>query len=593
MPSMTLVATRDTYIIRDSPNPSDFTKNFGSETTLRVGWAETAGSFYGFIGFDLSELPPGVQITSAKLRLYRLSENNYESGNVVFGFSMNASNWQEMTLTASNANLSSLRGVISVTLQPGTGRWDEFQANAAYVEVLNEMFLGIIENTGFLLNDQEGASSIKTYATREHSNTAYHPQLVVEFEYQNAETPTNLSPSTGTTINRTIVNRFSWTFNPSFQGDSQTKFDLQWSANGGVSWTTVSQNTANTYYDMPANTLPNGGITWRVRVTNSVDKVSLYAGQQVITAANPPSAPTINTNSINTALPVINWTASGQVAFEIKILDGAVEVENSGVVPSTNPSYRVQNALETGKTYTFQLRIQNAAGLWSAVASKNIPTAFDTPSAANILLLTNNKRGYTVVDIKNNTGGAQFLENEIWRRKPGGTWQRIAKGIPWDGEYIDYTQESGQQYEYKARTVAVTLGYADSQVQNSKISIPYYQLALTADFDKWAQMRYNVNKTNAIGYNRQLMQFAGRKRSVVEFGEHENFSIELEYEVKNYDEVKKIIEILDSREIILYRDSRGDKMYCTSAGVEYEESTSIGTYTIRLTLDEVDYSEVV
>ena len=88
------------------------------------------------------------------------------------------------------------------------------------------------------------------------------------------------------------------------------------------------------------------------------------------------------------------------------------------------------------------------------------------------------------------------------------------------------------------------------------------------------------------------MQFAGREFAVSEFGEHTRRNLGLTFKINNVNDLNTIRILVDSMQILLYRDNRGRKMFCTidTLGVKDENPNF---YTITINPEQVSYSEVV
>lgn len=93
--------------------------------------------------------------------------------------------------------------------------------------------------------------------------------------------PTLNTPATSTTIDRSIINRFSWTPSDPDAGDTQTKFDLRYRVIGTGSWTTITQTTANSYWDVPASTFAPGSYEWQVCTYDTSNAVGQYSSSSL------------------------------------------------------------------------------------------------------------------------------------------------------------------------------------------------------------------------------------------------------------------------------------------------------------------------
>lgn len=405
--------------------------------------------------------------------------------------------------------------------------------------------------------------------------------------------PTSLSPASETKLNNEII-RFSWTHNATQIDDEQSKFDLQWSSNGGETWNTITQTTANQYYDMPADTLPVGNIVWRVRTYAFSGLVSEYSDQVVFNSAGKPDAPVLTApNTIeNTSMPLIAWTGVGQVVYQAQVLQGESVVWDSGEVASEIGQVQVGFALADEETYTARVRIKNQYDLWSDWGTKEFTVDFELPNKPSFDIIKDLVRYSSRLTISNPTpdGAGGFEYNEIYRREVGGLWVRIATNIERDGTFEDCAMKSGQPYEYKVRAVG-TQGYMDSDIKFSDTRVKDSQLASLTDKSLYVPLRYDPQRKISTSRERTLMKFAGRKYAVTEFGEHVDKGLALQFVVETLENIEKLVELVESAETLLYRDGRGRKIYCTVGDISIDELERY--WTVSFSIAEVSHQEAV
>ncbi|MCK9267851.1 MAG: hypothetical protein M0P14_03945, partial [Alkaliphilus sp.] len=175
-----------------------------------------------------------------------------------------------------------------------------------------------------------------------------------------------------------------------------------------------------------------------------------------------------------------------------------------------------------------------------------------------------------------------------------GEWIKIAAGLGENAKYDDCAVVSEEDYEFKARAIGVTLGYQDSDVSGiAKIKIRHTQLANTADYTQYVELIYNPKKTRNFSFDEDLMHFAGRKKPVVERGEHEDANIMLSFIVRDSEEVEKLIALIKQRQTILLRDSRKKKMYLSINNLQIQEDWMTRRHEVSFTVNEVDFQEEI
>lgn len=434
-----------------------------------------------------------------------------------------------------------------------------------------------------------------SYSAWDESNNTF------EIQHFHAPTaPTNLTPNGGQPVDRAKIIRFSWQHNDVNTNDPQSKFDLQWRLQGGATWNTVTQVTPNLFCDISG--LPHGTIEWRVRTYDQVNLSSPFSDIAVIRAGNKPSAPTITYYEESFANPTIQWSSADQVAFTLKVLLGESEVYS--FAGDTEKLHVVQYNLANETSYTVKLTITNADGLESDADSVTLNISYIPP----IKPVLRTEKGQTSIRLEViNPPYVVFLTqfqpivedgndphvayNDIYRRKQGeSNFIRIATNVV--GEYIDHAVASDQVYEYYARAVGVNGTFTDSDNQSNSVSFKHVQLHLVSNPDLSVTLMFNGSRKFATSFQSARSQFAGRKRTVTEFGEMVETDLDLSYLVKPND-IHQLEELLFKRETMLYRDSRGRKLYVTAESYSVSDNMQLGYYEVDLPLAETDYTEEV
>ena len=174
-------------------------------------------------------------------------------------------------------------------------------------------------------------------------------------------------------------NHFEWEHIIS-TGSAPRGFEIQY-REGSSEWETLidQKDTEQTYYDVPANTLPAGNLEWRVRTYNSNLTPGNWSDSASIIVRSAPPAPII-TSVTSSPRPVISWQSEGQIQAEVRIND------STRSVLSAAKSYRWEDFLPDG-FITVNVRVKNQFDLWSPWASaqttiKNTPSGQITLSAS-------------------------------------------------------------------------------------------------------------------------------------------------------------------------------------------------------------------
>lgn len=448
----------------------------------------------------------------------------------------------------------------------------------------------------------ETESSICLIRIRAYDGTSYGPYdtsdgvFTIQHNFAPSE-PTNLSPSAGIAKDRAQVIRFSWQHNDQNQ-DPQSKFDLAWSSDGGLTWNVVTQATVNQYWDAPANLLPKGPIHWKVRTYDQADLLGPYSAQALFYAGDKPAEPIIVNPEdgaiVVSANPTLQWSSVDQKEYQIRVKDNLAEVVwDSGEIISINKAKTLNEYnLENNSAYTIELRFKNSDGLWSEYTANSITVAYTKPMQPIAEKSTDSIRGSITLFITDPDpiGAEPAVEyHDIYRNDSTG-WIRIATNIIGQN-YVDYTPASGKVYEYKVRSWGSSV-FSDSAPLSAMMKISCSQLARSNG--DWIELEMNPKRTNNIGLYTTQMHFAGREKAVTQFEEFEDTNLNLSFTLYEKGDLQKLEDIIKAKETVLYRDNRGKKIYGTISGLSMDDDIiDENWYNISFAISEVDYSEVV
>lgn len=288
--------------------------------------------------------------------------------------------------------------------------------------------------------------------------------------------------------------RFEWTYK-SENGIPQKKYELQYKDTSHTEWTELQTGeTANTYADIPPNTLVAGTVYWRVRCTNAYDQVSAWSEEASFTAQGKPPTPTVYATS--SPRPEITWTGEGQLAYQTKI-DNAV----LHTAYSADGRYKVKEYLADG-AHIAAVRIQNEYGLWSDWGTAEFTVA-NTPGAPITLFAAGGEKAtlaWTETDHKT----YYIYRDDI----------PIAKTTA--HTYSD--QMAIGTHKYKVRGVAGD-SYSMSNEVTVTLSVDAPEIAALGEM-QWLRLEYSTAQNSPLGvstYQDVAYQFyAGRRYPVAE-----------------------------------------------------------------------------
>lgn len=288
--------------------------------------------------------------------------------------------------------------------------------------------------------------------------------------------------------------RFEWTYE-SENSIPQKKYELQYKDASHTDWTELQTGeTANTYADIPPNTLIAGTVYWRVRCTNANGQTSAWSADVSFTAQGKPPTPTVSATT--SPRPEITWTGEGQLAYQIKI-DNAV----LHTAYSTDGRYKVKEYLADG-AHIATVRIQNEYGLWSDWGTAEFTVA-NTPGAPITLFAAGGEKAtlaWTETDHKT----YYIYRDDI----------PIAKTTA--HTYSD--QMAIGTHKYKVRGVTGD-SYSMSNEVTVTLSVDAPEIAALGEM-QWLRLEYSTAQNSPLGvsaYQDVAYQFyAGRRYPVAE-----------------------------------------------------------------------------
>lgn len=167
-----------------------------------------------------------------------------------------------------------------------------------------------------------------------------------------------------TLVNSSETVTFTWSVSNA-NNPAQTGADLQYSADGGSTWTMLAQPTGNVRsVDVAPGSMPGGSIQWRVRSYNIDNAAGDWSSPVSFYYIGAPGAPVVSATEV--PFTTVTWAAAGQQAYEVTV-DGI----SQGVKFGTGKTFSVAEPLIDGP-HTIRVRIQGIYGLWSSFGSVTI-----------------------------------------------------------------------------------------------------------------------------------------------------------------------------------------------------------------------------
>lgn len=362
-----------------------------------------------------------------------------------------------------------------------------------------------------------------------------------------------LSPSNTITYGATA---FTWQYSNEY-GTPQYAFDLQVSSDAST-WEDLQSHTVSSATSYTGTVSGAGTKYWRVRTYNQDDTASEWSNVLMFSNIVPPDAPVITLLSGNGRFTV-EWTASDQIAFEIRI-DGGKHL----TVYTSEKSYFHNDYLSEGN-HTIELRIYNSTGLVSGWTSADFSvTALAGPSASVEM-----QEGFNLITI---TPGS-FSDVYILRN---GTPIGKYSGTPFEDYFCNGSDI------YTIRGVMADDSYGDTIIEgNYTCNRP---ALITPEGEiLYVNRRLNTKPTYAglINHDVEGVQYLGRSKPV----HYKSDFVARSWNVTCSTEPK-------TGKIYFFRNHHGDRAWVIIRQISYGINDR-GVHEYQFTLEETDHSEAV
>lgn len=514
-----------------------------------------------------------IVLNSAKLRLYvsesisgaKVTAALYDQNQKFSGLTYN--DW----IPVMDRKILDAEG--SFTFTRGSSSYDEW----IELDIAN-LILGNIGKQNFTL----GITTNKpTFTIIETSRNTHPPEIIIDYQDATPFIPTIIYPD-GEVLENAGTVRFQWRHNTS-GGSAQSKFELGWKMQSESSWHTVTQSTAQQYYDINASNFQNGIVEWRVRTFNTKGLASDYATAQFFVVGKPgnPSIASIK----NDAITEIAWTAnkSEEASARLEILQGGKVLISSGEIAAGISDTWKPNIMLPNGAYTVTLEISNIYGIWSGKIAKTFNIGASAPARPQLQLY--NQGDYTELIYS-----GPNTEYFVFRAEDGGAYIPIARTT--DKRYEDYRVSSGKRYSYFVRAYAG--GYSDSAPKDISICYPGYiisGLAGSRRVTAYLSSEEYINDELMEELDVSLSHYVGREYPVRESSGFRDASISLEFFLsqKNY---RKLAEILGKNQPICIRSSDFVRI-CSVSEHGATRDKLLGGYYVNITGHRIDFKEAV
>lgn len=400
---------------------------------------------------------------------------------------------------------------------------------------------------------------------------------------------------------------------------------LEYTINGGASWsaTGVTLTTAYTLTQYPpdqqyleatftiaANTFADEA-TIQIRSRYYHNDLAMWSnyGYLNIRAANAPAAPTITVPATNGTgvgkIVSVSWTsAEVQSGYDLEVRTasgggGTVVYSESNLATSTQTTTATMDVTAVTRYIRVRTYYNGIVGAW---AERSVVTAFLNPEVPTFTTSKIDPSGLGIFDtilftITNPTpsgGRPPVTDMSIQYRRAGSAdnWTVIDSSIGMTPPFR-WRAPHGS-WEFAVRAYAASFGtetyslFSSPQPQTVTLRGVLLNLASTPLTGMW--MLFNGGEAEeSYEIESALVQYAGRPFPVAEFGDAATNTIEVaQLQLKTRDELLKLQALLLARDVVLYRDRRGRRMYGLLTLTDAKDT--IYGYEIGLRIDRLDYT---
>lgn len=353
--------------------------------------------------------------------------------------------------------------------------------------------------------------------------------------------------------------------------------------------------------------LYSGAETVEANATKSAEATFIYGSGPVVTITAP-------TTTVTVANPLVTWTASGQVKYQVKLYETGTTtlVYDSGQITSATQSHTIPSGyIINGESYDLTVDVTNATPLTGTSSITTFTVAYTPPATITSFLASPQYQTFDLVpssirltwDASAATGFSQYI---LTRRETG---QDTSQAVVLDRltnqattEWTDYMPVSGVEYTYSIVQATITgLDEIQSAAAESQTQIDLEYAVLVNVFDA-GTYRVNLRLDSERGFDHiddlVLEQTWGRSKPVGIYGTTQydvfngTFTLATDEVTSAANHINALRDLWKSRATICYRDERGRKFFAKITKFT-EKDRRIQYYTVSLTLTEVHFAEGV
>jgi len=375
-----------------------------------------------------------------------------------------------------------------------------------------------------------------------------------------------------------------WTHNP-VDTTPQTAFEVQFSTDGGSSWTSTGKITST----VPSRTVTaatytaNQAVTMRVRTwgqatTGGAESTgaSPWSAQGTVTFKTLPVASIVSpVDAVNYVTALLDVQLGFSQAEAATFVDATIELREGStsletITTTTSPSTLFDTSVENGVTYTVRATVRDSNGLVSALVSRTFSVVYTLPVSAGVTVTYLPDSGIAQIGLTFPTppDGRVAATSVTIRRSIGGVRETVAASLPVAGAamtVLDATPTINGVNTYTVRSISADGATADVTAVLTTAELVSAFFSAGAGFGQvvsfFGDLRFAATPTRDTA----LVQAAGRVSPIALFGVGRGLQVAgsatlLPDRASSGADVEKF---LLGAGIVCYRDPSGRRMFGT------------------------------
>lgn len=395
----------------------------------------------------------------------------------------------------------------------------------------------------------------------------------IEIEYLSDNTPPTVSPISPVSdvVNGDKPITFTWSYSQDVN-EPQSHYSIQQQTSSG--WQNLIPKTAGTAHTatVPAGTFTAGQAAWRVMVWSQNGTVaSQWSDPAYIIVQSQPKAPNI-TSAGTSPSPTFAWQAAQQQGYEIILGD-----YQAGVKYGTEKTWTYPGTLQNGNV-TFQIRVQNAQGIWSPWAGvetyiSNVPKG--------TVSLSGSVKDQTVSLSWTSSGMTASQYNVLRDGKVIATTQSTA--------FVDYYSAGKCAYQVYAM---LSGGYYTPSNVLTEIVKPKYAMISLASSISWIPLRIKSGGLPTYGSEMQaqaaFVHYQGRELPVAYTTGFLDKSYTYSFSFLRKEDMQEFAKLCG--QMVILKTPQGERSIGILTGISATRQNRINDFSFSIT--EIDFSEV-